>query len=67
MRFARIYRSSFLAALLYAMTVMSIIDSAVNTIIVCFAEAPQEFERNHGVHSREMREGWRKVYPEISC
>ncbi len=44
------------------MTIMSTIDSAVSTIIVCFAEAPEELERNHSTHSRDMREAWNKVY-----
>jgi hypothetical protein len=42
----------------------SIVDSSVNTVIVCFAEAPAEFEANHPELSMEMRDGWRKVYPE---
>lgn len=44
------------------MTVMSIIDSAVTTVIVCFAEAPEVLEMNHSDHSRDMREAWNKVY-----
>jgi len=43
--------------------VLSIINSAVCTIIVCFAEAPVELDRNHGTHSREMREAWQKAFP----
>ena len=42
----------------------SVVDSSVNTAIVCFAEGPAEFEENHPDLSAEMREGWRKVYPE---
>ena len=52
----------FTVGLFLSMTVMSIIDSAVSTIIVCFAEAPEEFDRNHSSHSRDMREAWMKVY-----
>ena len=44
------------------MTVMSIIDSAVTTVIVCFAEAPDVLEMNHSDHSREMKEAWTNVY-----
>jgi len=58
-------RSIFAIALMLSMTVMSIIDSAVSTVIVCFAEAPDELERNHQTHSREMKEAWHKVYPMI--
>mmetsp|Transcript_25254 Transcript_25254/g.37412 ORF Transcript_25254/g.37412 Transcript_25254/m.37412 type:complete len:364 (+) Transcript_25254:167-1258(+) len=50
-----------------ASVVGSTINSAVCTIIVCFAEAPAELEINHGTHSREMREAWQKAYPLIRC
>lgn len=43
----------------------SVVNSAVNTVIVCFAEAPQELDRNHGTIGAEMREGWRKSWPEL--
>ncbi len=52
----------FIIALLLAVTMMGIINSAVGTIIVCFAEAPEEFEINHNTHSRDMKEAWNKVY-----
>jgi len=54
--------AGFLVGLLLSSTVMSIIDSAVSTIIVCFAEAPAELEQNHSKHSRNMKEAWNKVY-----
>jgi len=50
-----------------ASVVFSTINSAICTIIVCFAEAPAELEINHGTHSREMREAWQKAYPLIRC
>eukprot|EP00557_Chaetoceros_sp_GSL56_P013551 CAMPEP_0176482992 /NCGR_PEP_ID=MMETSP0200_2-20121128/3684_1 /TAXON_ID=947934 /ORGANISM="Chaetoceros sp., Strain GSL56" /LENGTH=565 /DNA_ID=CAMNT_0017879371 /DNA_START=178 /DNA_END=1875 /DNA_ORIENTATION=+ len=48
---------TFISVLIY------VVESAVNTIIVCFAEAPAELGRNHLMHDREMRESWQKVYP----
>jgi len=48
-----------------ALTAMSIVDSSVSTIILCFAEAPQEFELKHETQSRKVREAWTKVYPMI--
>lgn len=42
-----------------------VVESAVNTVIVCFAEAPSELGRNHLTHDREMRESWQKVYPTL--
>ncbi|KAL7462868.1 hypothetical protein ACHAXS_003238 [Conticribra weissflogii] len=43
---------------------MSTIASAVNTVIVCFAEGPAEFEANHPELSRKMRETWISFYPD---
>jgi hypothetical protein len=44
--------------------VVGVISSAVDTILVTFCEAPQDFERNHpGLH-RQMTAAWRQVYPE---
>ena len=37
---------------------LGVIGSAVNTVLVCFAAAPTEFDRNHPQLSRDMRESW---------
>lgn len=42
---------------------MSVVASAVNTIIVCFAEAPAEFDVNHPHLSMDMRSAWRQAWP----
>lgn len=42
---------------------MSVVASAVNTVIVCYAESPREFEVNHSQLSAEMREAWSLAYP----
>jgi hypothetical protein len=42
---------------------MSVVGSAVNTVIVCFAESPAEFEQNHPHLSAEMRGAWRQAWP----
>jgi len=55
---------TFLVGLVIAAIMLSIVDSAVNTVLVAFAEGPAEFDQNHPELSEEMREGWRKVYPE---
>lgn len=44
---------------------MSIVASATNTVIVCFAEAPNEFQNNHPQLSNEMRETWRATWPNL--
>jgi hypothetical protein len=42
---------------------LSTIGSGVNTVIVMFADAPNEFQTNHPTLSRNMRETWSQVYP----
>jgi len=42
---------------------MSVVSSAVNTVIVCFAEAPREFQQNHPQLSAEMCEAWQNAWP----
>mmetsp|Transcript_10829 Transcript_10829/g.29897 ORF Transcript_10829/g.29897 Transcript_10829/m.29897 type:complete len:213 (-) Transcript_10829:632-1270(-) len=42
---------------------MGVVLSAVDTVIVSFAEAPQEFEANHPRLCQQMKTAWRLVYP----
>jgi Plasma-membrane choline transporter len=44
-------------------TLFSLISSGVNTVIVCFAEAPDEFQANHPQLAAQMMETWRQAYP----
>lgn len=57
----------FVAGLVLASILMSTIASAVNTVIVCFAEGPAEFEANHPDLSRKMRETWLEFFPDCGC
>lgn len=41
----------------------SVVSSSVNTVLVCFASSPVDFERNHPQLSTEMRAAWREVWP----
>ena len=41
----------------------SVVSSAVNTVIVCYAEAPNDFQRNHFALSLQMRKAWRQAWP----
>ena len=43
---------------------MGVVLSGVDSIIVCFAEAPGEFETHHPALSRDMVAAWRQVYPQ---
>lgn len=42
---------------------LSVVASAVDTIIVCFAEAPIDLERHHPVFYAQLVQAWRLVYP----
>jgi hypothetical protein len=43
--------------------VFSLITSAVNAVLVCFASSPVDFERQHPELSHNMRAAWRDVWP----
>jgi uncharacterized membrane protein len=53
----------FIVGLVLCSILMSVIGSAVNTVIVCFAEGPAEFQRNHPRLSEKMRAAWLQAYP----
>eukprot|EP00590_Aulacoseira_subarctica_P007582 CAMPEP_0172414412 /NCGR_PEP_ID=MMETSP1064-20121228/1069_1 /TAXON_ID=202472 /ORGANISM="Aulacoseira subarctica , Strain CCAP 1002/5" /LENGTH=480 /DNA_ID=CAMNT_0013151067 /DNA_START=22 /DNA_END=1464 /DNA_ORIENTATION=+ len=53
----------FLVGIIICSILMSVIGSAVNTVIVCFAEGPAEFHRNHPTLSQKMRAAWLGAYP----
>lgn len=55
-----------LAGFILASILMSVVASAVNTVIVCFAEAPSEFQANHPQLSTEMRQAWKQAWP-VEC
>jgi len=55
----------FLTGLLISSILMSVVGSAVNTVIVCFAEAPREFEQNHPSLSAQMRGAWAQAWPSL--
>jgi len=60
--------AGFLAGLLIGVVMSSIllniVSSAVNTVIVCFAESPREFDAHHPQLSMEMRTAWAQTFPE---
>jgi hypothetical protein len=45
--------------------VFQVLVSAVDSIIVLYAEAPQEFAENHPELAREMQETWTQAWPDI--
>jgi len=50
---------------LFASIIMSVVASAVNTVIVCYAEDPAAFQMNHPILSGQMREAWVQAYPGV--
>merc|ERR1719491_392826 len=53
----------FMIGLLLSLIVMSVVQSATDTVIVCFADAPAEFQTNHPELSNRMRQTWLSFYP----
>jgi len=64
-RFFGSYSVGFLTGFVFSSIMMSIVGSAVNTVIVCYAEAPNEFHNNHPFLSNEMRVAWRSAWPDV--
>lgn len=56
----------FLCGFLVASVMFSVVGAGVNTVIVCFAEDPAAFERNHPELSGQMRAAWVQAWPELS-
>lgn len=44
---------------------MGVVSSAVDAIIVCYAEAPRELEQNHPETSRELETTWQAAWPDM--
>mmetsp|Transcript_12832 Transcript_12832/g.19860 ORF Transcript_12832/g.19860 Transcript_12832/m.19860 type:complete len:542 (+) Transcript_12832:60-1685(+) len=44
---------------------MGLLSSAVDSVIVCFAEAPQEFNDTHPELAQEMNQTWKDAWPDV--
>mmetsp|Transcript_5360 Transcript_5360/g.6247 ORF Transcript_5360/g.6247 Transcript_5360/m.6247 type:complete len:501 (+) Transcript_5360:287-1789(+) len=53
----------FLFGFALCATLFSVVSSAVNTVIVCYAEAPAEFQQNHPQLAAEMQAAWKQAWP----
>jgi Plasma-membrane choline transporter len=53
----------FIIGMVITSILMSTVGSAVNTVIVLFAEAPTEFQQNHPELSTQMKQIWNEIYP----
>lgn len=54
----------FVIGLVLSGIVMGLLSSAVDSIIVCFAEAPNEFAESHPSLAEEMQTAWSAAWPE---
>lgn len=56
---------AFACGVSIASATMNVVSSAVDTIVVCFAEAPAEFEENHPELSKTMNDAFTVAWPEF--
>jgi len=61
---AVVFLLCFLIGFSMATILMSVVLSAVDTVIVAFAEAPAEFDTHHPALSNNMIQKWRQVFPD---
>ena len=57
---------AFLVAFFISNTALFVVESAVRTVIVCFAESPAEFEEHHPELYERMKAGWAEAYPTVA-
>jgi hypothetical protein len=63
-----IFASAFLAffvALLLSSMAFGVLSSAVESIIVLWAEAPAEFKYNHPALCQELEDTWTQAWPDV--
>merc|ERR1719410_459466 len=53
----------FIIGLMLSLIMLTAVASGVNTVIVCFADAPAEFQTNHPELSNRMRQTYRSAFP----
>jgi hypothetical protein len=61
-----LYSIGLLVGFIFSSILLSVVASAVNTVIVCYAEAPAEFEANHPHLSAKMRHAWSEAWPDLT-
>jgi len=57
---------AFIIGIVISGIMLGVVESAVNSVIVLFAEAPNEFSANHPDLYNEMTNAWREAYP-LTC
>jgi hypothetical protein len=59
------FLTGFVFGLILSKCSLFVVESAVRTVIVCFAENPADFKEHHPELCQEMRDGWAAAYPEV--
>ena len=54
----------FVAGYVWSNTSLFVVESAVRTVIVCFAKDPARFRTCHPVEYQELQRGWATAYPD---
>merc|ERR1712008_375866 len=54
-----------LVGFVFCSILMNVVGGAVNTVIVCYAESPTEFQSNHPQLANEMGDAYTRAYPEL--
>jgi len=54
---------TFYIGLLLSNVLLAVASGAVNTVIICYAERPAEFQANHPILCKEMNTAWSEVWP----
>uniref|UniRef100_A0A7S1CX49 Choline transporter-like protein n=1 Tax=Cyclophora tenuis TaxID=216820 RepID=A0A7S1CX49_CYCTE len=58
------FSTGFLIGTGVANILMTLVSSSVDTVVVCFAEAPTDFRLNHSELSEKMENAWMATYPQ---
>mmetsp|Transcript_15570 Transcript_15570/g.23730 ORF Transcript_15570/g.23730 Transcript_15570/m.23730 type:complete len:86 (-) Transcript_15570:445-702(-) len=59
------YSMGVIFGFILATIILTVVDGAVKTSIVCFAESPDAFEQNHPILYQAMAETFRATYPDL--
>jgi len=54
----------FFVGIILAGIMMGVLSSAVDTVLVCYCEAPRELQENHPDISRELETTWATAWPD---
>jgi len=61
------YSVGLIVGLFITHVMMNVIMGAINTVIVCFADAPEKLDDNHPALTQEMAQVWVKIFPECGA